>query len=44
MRLQLFSALSLAIGLHSAVLAQQAPLPPLRPDQVAYLALYKVLV
>jgi acetylornithine deacetylase/succinyl-diaminopimelate desuccinylase-like protein len=44
MRLQLFSALSLAIGLQSAVLAQEAPLPPLRPDQVAYLTLYKELV
>jgi acetylornithine deacetylase/succinyl-diaminopimelate desuccinylase-like protein len=44
MRLQLFTAFSLAIGLHSALLAQEAPQPPLRADQVAYLALYKELV
>jgi hypothetical protein len=30
--------------LPSTVLAQEAPMPPLRPDQVAFRALYKELV
>ncbi len=41
---RVFVALSLAITMQAAALAQEAPMPPLRPDQVEYLALYKELV
>jgi acetylornithine deacetylase/succinyl-diaminopimelate desuccinylase-like protein len=37
-------AACLAIPVTSAVVAQEAPMPPLRPDQTSFLALYKELV
>jgi acetylornithine deacetylase/succinyl-diaminopimelate desuccinylase-like protein len=37
-------ALGLAVGMQATALAQEAPMPPLRPDQVTFLALYKELV
>jgi acetylornithine deacetylase/succinyl-diaminopimelate desuccinylase-like protein len=40
----LWGALAVAIVLRSAAIAQEPPMPPLRPDQVAFLALYKELV
>jgi len=40
----LFSAIGLAIIMQTAALAQEAPMTPLRPDQTAFLALYKELV
>jgi len=36
--------LGLAVVMQVTALAQEAPMPPLRPDQVTYLALYKELV
>lgn len=36
--------LILGLALQAAVFAEEAPMPPLRPDQVAYRALYKELV
>jgi len=38
-----FGAVALAATTHTAI-AQEAPMPPLRSDQIAYLALYKELV
>ena len=37
-------AICLAVAMQSASIAQEAPMPPLRPDQVTFLALYKELV
>ncbi len=37
-------ALGLAVAMQVTALAQEAPMPPLRPDQVTFLALYKELV
>src|SRR3984885_3133948 len=42
MRKRILGAIALAMA--AAVIAQEAPMPPLRPDQVAFLALYKELV
>jgi acetylornithine deacetylase/succinyl-diaminopimelate desuccinylase-like protein len=36
--------MGLAIAMQTATLSQEAPMTPLRPDQVAFLALYKELV
>ncbi len=36
--------LGLAVAMQATALAQEAAMPPLRPDQVAFLALYKELV
>ena len=38
-----FGAMGLAIAMQTAM-SQEAPMTPLRPDQVAFLALYKELV
>ncbi len=35
---------AIALAMATAVIAQEAPMPPLRPDQVSFLALYKELV
>ena len=37
-------ALGLAVAMQAVSVAQEAPMPPLRPDQVSFLALYKELV
>src|ERR1700722_8983880 len=37
-------ALGLAVAMQVTALAQEAPMPPLRPDQDTFLALYKELV
>jgi acetylornithine deacetylase/succinyl-diaminopimelate desuccinylase-like protein len=39
-----FSAIVLAITMQTGAIAQDAPMTPLRPDQVTFLALYKELV
>jgi acetylornithine deacetylase/succinyl-diaminopimelate desuccinylase-like protein len=44
MPLRILGAIGLAMVLGSAVIAQEPPLAPLRPDQSSYLALYKELV
>jgi acetylornithine deacetylase/succinyl-diaminopimelate desuccinylase-like protein len=44
MRLQIASVLSFAMAVQSVVVAQDAPMGPLRPDQTQFLALYKELV
>ncbi len=41
---QMLSALSFAVAVQGAALAQEAPMTPLRPDQVEFRALYKELV
>src|SRR6202044_3675884 len=41
---QIFGALTLTMAMHCSALAQEAPMSPLRPDQVAFRALYKELV
>jgi acetylornithine deacetylase/succinyl-diaminopimelate desuccinylase-like protein len=40
----LFGLFGLAAAMHGTALAQEAPMEPLRPDQVAFRALYKELV
>jgi acetylornithine deacetylase/succinyl-diaminopimelate desuccinylase-like protein len=40
----MFGAVGLIVGLQGSVLAQEAPMPPLRPDQVEFRALYKEFV
>jgi acetylornithine deacetylase/succinyl-diaminopimelate desuccinylase-like protein len=40
----IFGAIGLAMAIQTTAIAQEAPMPPLRPDQVAFLALYKELV
>jgi hypothetical protein len=37
-------AIGMAIAIQTVIIAQEAPMTPLRPDQVAFLALYKELV
>jgi acetylornithine deacetylase/succinyl-diaminopimelate desuccinylase-like protein len=44
MHKQILGAILLAITIQTAAMAQDGPMTPLRPDQVAYLALYKELV
>ena len=44
MHKRIFGMLALAMGMAAAVIAEEAPMTPLRPDQVAFLALYKELV
>jgi acetylornithine deacetylase/succinyl-diaminopimelate desuccinylase-like protein len=41
---RMLGAVGLAMAMQAAALAQEAPMTPLRPDQVAFLALYKELV
>jgi acetylornithine deacetylase/succinyl-diaminopimelate desuccinylase-like protein len=41
---KMLGAIVLTISMQTAAVAQEAPMTPLRPDQVAYLALYKELV
>ena len=41
---QMLSALSFAVAMQGAALAQEAAMTPLRPDQVEFRALYKELV
>jgi acetylornithine deacetylase/succinyl-diaminopimelate desuccinylase-like protein len=40
----MFAALTLTMAMQGAAAAQEAPMAPLRPDQVAFRALYKELV
>jgi acetylornithine deacetylase/succinyl-diaminopimelate desuccinylase-like protein len=44
MLLRTLGALGLALSMQAASLAQEPPMGPLRPDQTAYLALYKEFV
>jgi acetylornithine deacetylase/succinyl-diaminopimelate desuccinylase-like protein len=44
MHKRIVGALGLAIAMQTSAIAQEAPMTPLRADQVAYLALYKELV
>jgi acetylornithine deacetylase/succinyl-diaminopimelate desuccinylase-like protein len=44
MHKQMFGAIGLAMVMQTAAIAQEAPMTPLRPDQVAFLVLYKELV
>jgi acetylornithine deacetylase/succinyl-diaminopimelate desuccinylase-like protein len=41
---RVISSIGLAIAIQTAGMSQEAPMTPLRPDQVAFLALYKELV
>jgi acetylornithine deacetylase/succinyl-diaminopimelate desuccinylase-like protein len=41
---KMFSALTLTLAMQSTAFAQGTPMPPLRPDQAAFRALYKELV
>jgi acetylornithine deacetylase/succinyl-diaminopimelate desuccinylase-like protein len=41
---QIFGAISAALAVQCAAIAQEAPMPALRPDQVTFRALYKELV
>ena len=41
---RMLGAIGLAMAMQAAAFAQEAPMTPLRPDQVAFLALYKELV
>src|ERR1700722_20791147 len=41
---RIVGAIGLAIAMQAVIIAQEAPMTPLRPDQVAFLALYKELV
>jgi acetylornithine deacetylase/succinyl-diaminopimelate desuccinylase-like protein len=41
---QMFGALGFAVAMQCTAFAQEAPMPPLRPDQVTFRALYKELV
>src|SRR6202035_4547544 len=41
---RMIGALGLAIAMQAVIIAQEAPMTPLRPDQVTFLALYKELV
>lgn len=44
MNVRLLGVLAILMGLPNAVRAHEPPMPPLRPDQTAYLAIYKELV
>jgi acetylornithine deacetylase/succinyl-diaminopimelate desuccinylase-like protein len=44
MHKQIIGAISLVLAMPWAAIAQEAPMTPLRPDQVVFLALYKELV
>jgi acetylornithine deacetylase/succinyl-diaminopimelate desuccinylase-like protein len=44
MPVRTLGAIGLTMMMYTAAIADEAPMPPLRPDQVAYLALYKELV
>jgi acetylornithine deacetylase/succinyl-diaminopimelate desuccinylase-like protein len=44
MTYRILGALALSLGMQCTALAQEAPMAPLRPDQVAFRALYKELV
>ena len=41
---RMLAAIGLAIAMQTAVMSQEPAMPPLRPDQVSFLALYKELV
>src|SRR5260370_34639058 len=41
---KIFGAFGLAVAMACTAFAQEAPMPPLRPDQVTFRALYKELV
>src|ERR1700728_5282714 len=41
---RMLAAIGLAIAMQTAVMSQESAMPPLRPDQVTFLALYKELV
>ena len=41
---RIIGAIGMAIAIQAVIIAQEAPMTPLRPDQVAFLALYKELV
>jgi acetylornithine deacetylase/succinyl-diaminopimelate desuccinylase-like protein len=40
----IYGAIGLGVAIQCTAIAQEAPMPPLRPDQVAFRALYKELV
>ena len=44
MNMRALAAIGLVAAVHTAALAEEAPMGPLRPDQVAFRALYKELV
>jgi acetylornithine deacetylase/succinyl-diaminopimelate desuccinylase-like protein len=44
MHKRMLAAIGLAIAMQMAVMSQEPAMPPLRPDQVSFLALYKELV
>jgi acetylornithine deacetylase/succinyl-diaminopimelate desuccinylase-like protein len=44
MHKRMLAAICLAIAMQTAVMSQEPAMPPLRPDQVSFLALYKELV
>jgi len=44
MHKRIICAIGLVMAVQSAAIAQEAPMTPLRPDQVAFLSLYKELV
>ncbi|MGC2031375.1 MAG: M20/M25/M40 family metallo-hydrolase [Steroidobacteraceae bacterium] len=44
MRMRFFGAIALAATMQTTVIAQEAPMTTLRPDQLTFLALYKELV
>jgi acetylornithine deacetylase/succinyl-diaminopimelate desuccinylase-like protein len=44
MHMRMLGAIALAMAMQAAAIAQEAPMSALRPDQVAFLALYKELV
>jgi acetylornithine deacetylase/succinyl-diaminopimelate desuccinylase-like protein len=44
MHKRMLAAIGLAIAMQTAVMSQEPAMPPLRPDQVSFLALYKELV
>ena len=41
---QILGPLTLVLAMQCTAFAQEAPMPPLRPDQVAFRALYKELI
>jgi acetylornithine deacetylase/succinyl-diaminopimelate desuccinylase-like protein len=44
MHKRMLAAIGLAIAMQTAMMSQEPAMPPLRPDQVSFLALYKELV
>jgi hypothetical protein len=40
---RMMCAVGMALTMQTALMSQEAPMTPLRPDQVAFLALYKMM-